>query len=615
MFTTLRSKIFAGFGAVIAVNIVFTLWAIYNFSSIGERVNERVAVNYRATSGSHLLTRSVANQFLLLTEVAEVDWSDSLKSRFNIMRREFLNGLDQLANEFYGGDSERVEKIRLNYQRFNSAAEKLFAQQKRWGSDSIEQLYRLNREVQDDILALTEVGQEDISGELEVLNNQLRQTLLTVGIGTLVAAFIGIIGGSVYSRWAVGAIERLRLGVKNVGKGELAQKVHITSADEIGDLAFEFNRMVEQLRRYEKMNLENLLLEKRKAETIVQSITTPIVVVDNELRILLVNPSALRLLRKPIHTNLEGLTVTELGDGGNISELLTSVVGRVSVDESVHESTTWITEVEGKEQFYLVQVIPLRTESGVGGAIAIFSDVTEFKELDRLKSELLARISHEFRTPVSSILMSVDILREGILGEINQRQRELLDNAKDDCRRLSTMINDILEMSRLERSGKTIRLDAFNLEELVSDVMKPHQLMAEEKGIDLQVRLDPELPNLYAEPEHFRWIVNNLVSNAIKYTGGGGFVEFVATLQDDNLTIVVKDTGVGIPMDSVDMIFEKFYQVERGGERRPGSIGLGLAVVREIVEQYNGTIVVSSELNEGSVFTVRIPLANLSEGV
>ena len=611
MFTTLRSKIFAGFAAVIAVNIVFTLWAIYNFSGIGERVNVRVADTYQATAGSHQLARMIGEQYALLIGVRSGDPVDSVAPRFSIMRREFLNGLSRLATEFYSHDTLQIERIRSDYRRFDSTAQNFLSGPQGGGEVSAEDLYGGAQSVQTEVLALSEVSRDDISVELDILNDQLKQTLLTVGIGTLIAAFIGILGGGIYSRWAVGAIERLRQGVKNVGKGELAQKVHITSADEIGDLAFEFNRMVEQLRHYEEMNLENLLLEKRKAETIVQSITTPIVVVSTELQILLVNSSALRLFRKPIHTHLEGLPVTELGDDGNISELLTVVVGRSLKEDSVHESMTWQTEVEGKELFYLVQVIPLKTASGVGGAIAVFSDVTEFKELDRLKSELLARISHEFRTPVSSILMSVDILREGILGEINDRQRELLESAKDDCRRLSAMINAILEMSRLERKREGTSTDSFALGPLVGDALKPHQLPAEEKGVELHLSTEPDLLRISAEPEHFRWIVNNLVSNAVRYTDRGGRVEVEVKREGADLVILVSDTGVGIPLDSIDMIFEKFYQVERGGEKRPGSIGLGLAVVREIVEQYGGTITVSSELNEGSVFTVRIPLAGL----
>jgi len=327
------------------------------------------------------------------------------------------------------------------------------------------------------------------------------------------------------------------------------------------------------------------------------------------MHILLVNVAALRLFRKSFSASLEGLDVTELTDDANIVGTLRSVVsGNEEEGEPVSGSFTWVTEVEGTQQFYMVQMIPLNVSGTPGGAIAVFADVTEFKELDRLKSEFLARISHEFRTPLSSILMSVDILREQLLGEINGRQRELLDNAKDDCKRLSKLINDILEMSRLESGLGRTAFEDFDPGELAAGVLQPHTLIAEKRGIDLQVELADRFPVFRADPEHFRWIVNNLVSNAIRHTEEGGEVFVSVSTDHEDFVLTVRDTGSGIPLDSLRMIFERFYQVEQGERATPGSVGLGLAIVKEVVESYGGTINVSSELNKGATFTVRIPL-------
>lgn len=618
MFTTLRSKIYAGFGVIIAINVVFALWAIFQFSMIGNEVNTNVAEHYALTAQSIRLSRIAEEQYRVLHRANVGDFTaEEAGLRLENLAKEFTITLAKIPVNLRERDSVLLLHIVQSSQRLDSlSAGFLRGSYRRQGISSnrylLDTLYSAVQQVERNCSALADLSKEQIDAVQADLGDELRRILFVIGIGTLVAVLLGVIGGSFYSRWALRPIKRLQQAVKNVGSGQLGQRVRITTADELGDLSFEFNRMIEQLRRYEEMNLENLLLEKRKAEAIVESITTPIIVVGKDMQILLVNVSALRLFRKPIHSTLEGHDVTDLTDDENIIHTMQSLVeSREESEAAISESLTWMTETEGMERYYLVQMIPLKTSGGTGGGIAIFADVTEFKELDRLKSEFLARISHEFRTPLSSILMSVDILREELLGEINKRQRELLDNAKEDCRRLSRLINDILEMSRLESGPGQKTREEFNPAELALSVLQPHLLIAEKQGIRLEHSLDGSLPTVYADPEHFRWILNNLVSNAIRYTEEGGSVEVEMAVVNDVFQLVVRDTGTGIPADSLQMIFERFYQVEQGERATPGSVGLGLAVVKEVVESYRGTIAVSSELNKGATFTVQIPMQEL----
>ena len=622
MFTTLRSKIYAGFGAIIAINVVFALWAILQFSKIGDEVNRNVAEHYQLTAQSIRLSRIVEEYYRELhrVSVGEQTREDALSAQ-QTLSNEFLVVLAKIPVDLRERDSLLTPRINESWNHLDSLSGvflrgPLSEQGSRLSIYNYlrDTLYTAAQRVEQDCFALADLSKEQIDAVQADLAEQLRRILYVIGIGTLVAVILGIIGGSFYSRWALRPIMRLQQAVKNVGSGQLGQRVRITTADELGDLSFEFNRMIEQLRRYEEMNLENLLLEKRKAEAIVESITTPIVVVGKDMQILMVNVAALRLFRKPIHSSLEGQDVTNLTDDDSIVQKMKLLVDiRVEEENLIPESQTWVTESEGMERYYLVQMIPLKTSGGTGGGIAIFADVTEFKELDRLKSEFLARISHEFRTPLSSILMSVDILREELLGEINTRQRELLGNAKEDCRRLSKLINDILEMSRLESGLGHRTFEEFNPTELALSVLQPHLLIAEKQNIHLQYSLDENLPTFLADPEHFRWILNNLVSNAVRHTEEGGRVEVQIVADADEFHLSVKDTGTGIPLDSLRMIFERFYQVEQGELATPGSVGLGLAIVKEVVESYGGTIAVSSELKKGATFTVRIPLANLTK--
>lgn len=614
MFTTLRSKIYAGFAAVIAINVVFALWAIFKFSQIGENVNADVAEHYRITARSIRLSQIVDEHYRLLHRYSLGDLEEDPSSELALISDRFRRELDDVPVNLRDRDSLLVPRIRETHQRLDSLSQYFIGD--RFPSDGnratvylIDTLYTTVEKLERECFSLADLSKEQIDSVRADLAAQLRGILYAIGIGTLVAALIALIGGSFYSRWALKSIARLQQAVKNVRSGQLGQRVRITTADELGDLSFEFNRMIEQLDRYEAMNLENLLLERRKAEAIVESITTPIVVVGRDMHVMLVNVAALRLFRKSFSASLEGSDVTELTADENIVETLRSVVSGNEVEgETVSDSLTWVTEVEGMERYYMVQMIPLNASGTSGGAIAVFADVTEFKELDRLKSEFLARISHEFRTPLSSILMSVDILREELLGEINEKQRDLLENAKEDCRRLSKLINDILEMSRLESGLGRSAQEEFDLRELAGTVIQPHTLIADKQGIGLHVEIESEFPPLSADPEHFRWIINNLVSNAIRHTSEEGNVFVTLAIDGEDILFTVRDTGSGIPLDSLRMIFERFYQVEQGERATPGSVGLGLAIVKEVVESYGGTINVSSELNRGATFIVRIPL-------
>ena len=619
MFTTLRSKIYAGFAAIITINVVFALWAIVQFSTIGSQVNTYVGEHYQLTARSIRLSRMAEDYYRTLhrLNVGDLNREESAP-RLDNLSHEFLSTLAQIPVDLRGRDSLLVPRIGQSWDHLDSLRG-LFLQEayRAQGLTSdrylLDTLYNAVQRVEKDCSALADLSKEQIDAVQADLGDELRRILFVIGIGTLVAVLVGVVGGSFYSRWALRPIKRLQQAVKSVGSGQLGGRVRITTADELGDLSFEFNRMIEKLRRYEEMNLENLLLEKRKAEAIVESITTPIIVVGKDMEILLVNVAALRLFRKPIHSTLEGQDVTELTDDENIVQKMQALVELRDEDDGDSESgsLTWMAESEGKERYYLVQMIPLKTSGGTGGGIAIFADVTEFKELDRLKSEFLARISHEFRTPLTSILMSVDILREQLLGEINERQRDLLDNAKEDCRRLSRLINEILEMSRLESSSDQRTTEEFSPTELAQRVLQPHLLIAQKQGIELRCSLDESMPTLRADPEHFRWILNNLVSNAIRHTDEGGVVDVSMTVTDGTFDLAVRDTGRGIPPDSLRMIFERFYQVEQGERATPGSVGLGLAIVKEVVESYGGTINVVSELNRGATFTVRIPMSQI----
>jgi signal transduction histidine kinase len=256
----------------------------------------------------------------------------------------------------------------------------------------------------------------------------------------------------------------------------------------------------------------------------------------------------------------------------------------------------------------------LDSEGFLFGVLMLLQDVTQFTELDRMKSDFIATLSHEFRTPVTSINMSVDILNQGLLGPLNDRQKELIASAREDCFRLSKLARELLQLSKLESGRIALRNEELDLQTLIEATVRPLRVQFEEKGVRLLTDVPEGLPRLVADEQQMTWVITNLVTNALKYTEAGGTVSVRVAAGEAHVLFEVEDTGVGIPREHLETIFDKFVQVRRTNDPTPGSVGLGLSIAKEIVEMYGGRIAVRSEVGTGSLFSVRLPLGTVDSG-
>ena len=601
MFITLRSKIIAGYGVLVAVHLVFTLWAVNRFST--ESTAATGAVGSYAARSTYLLH--------LATTASQLYGSLSTSASGEAYRRErsrFQELLQNGSRDLDGVLDSSLSVIDRKFRRFDTVA-------RNWGED-MGQADLVESAFRDLILGIEEGGREStrhLVRQRQVMSTSIQNTLATITLASLVAGIIGILAGVVYARWALQSIERLRTAVRHVSEGEFSQKIHITTADELGDLSFDFNRMIEQLHRYEAMNVESILLERRKAETVVRSIISPIILVDDEGEILLANSAARRLFGEDIDRRVEGLGIRELVDDPDIIAMLELAI---SGQTDRIERMTYSVEREGESHHYSVSIHPMGRSrasgddgGSSGGVIMLFTDVTEFKAIDAMKSEILARVSHELRTPVASVLMSTDLLREGVLGELNERQREMVTDMKTDLRRLSTMIDEILKAARVEGVSSLHDLPPVPVEDSLRESVVRHRQISVESGVSFSVESSlPERFSLRILPEHLQLVFDNIVSNAIRFAGAGGNVRVsFERRREGGLIMSAADDGPGIPLSEQDRIFERFYQVDRGRANPPGSIGLGLSLVADVVRRYGGTVSVTSQEGEGALFTVEFP--------
>ncbi|MDH7515896.1 MAG: HAMP domain-containing sensor histidine kinase, partial [Bacteroidota bacterium] len=248
-----------------------------------------------------------------------------------------------------------------------------------------------------------------------------------------------------------------------------------------------------------------------------------------------------------------------------------------------------------------------RPDGKVIGAVTLFQDVTPFKLLEELKSDFLAAVSHEFRTPLTSIAMSADILLQGMIGPLTDGQRELLESVKGDCDRLKKLVEEILALSKLESvRGLEVR-DRVDIRRVIEESVATLRLQTQEKRITVDIRIEEGLPAVRGDFQQLCWAVVNLVGNAVRYTDPGGSVSVTVRRVGNMVEVAVADTGKGIPQDALERIFEKFVQLESADDYTPGSVGLGLTIARRVVENHGGRIHAESALGKGSVFRFTIP--------
>jgi len=233
--------------------------------------------------------------------------------------------------------------------------------------------------------------------------------------------------------------------------------------------------------------------------------------------------------------------------------------------------------------------------------------MTYLLELDRMKGDFIAMVSHELRSPISAIVQNMNLILDGLVGETTEKQRHLLSRAKERSKGLLDLIADLLEISKIE-AGMTVQCkEPLRVEEVVRTVVELMEGEARAKGISLTTQLDASLPPVLGDKENLEGVFTNLVSNAIKYTPEGGTVHIETCADGDYVKTVVKDTGIGISADDLPQIFDKFSRVKTEKTRGIVGTGLGLSIVKNIVETHLGSIVVESEEGKGTAFTVLLP--------
>jgi signal transduction histidine kinase/HAMP domain-containing protein len=419
-----------------------------------------------------------------------------------------------------------------------------------------------------------------------------------------VAIFLGLAHALRFSAAISAPLRAMAVTAQRIGEGDLDQRIAVSSHDEIGVLAEEFNRMTAHLREYREREAGRLQVAEQKAEVAIESLYEPVIVTDSERRILTLNAAAKRLFGSD--TERAGQPIDVLGDQSRIARAVTDAIARRAPVAAEGEAGLVTLPVDHQERVYRFRTAPMvSADDSVLGTVTVLEDVTRMREIDRMKDEFISVASHELRTPLTSLQMAVYLLDEGSAGVLSEQQKKLVSTARQDCDRLEQLMRDLLDLARLEAGTSAPERRAVLPSDLVEMGLATLRSAIEAKGLVLRLELPPDLPAVLADARQIARVVTNLVANALRHTDAGA-ITVSAREERGRVRFTVADTGAGIPAEYLDRIFERFTQVPGS---RSGGAGLGLPIAKRIVELHGGEIGVQSDLGRGSTFTFWLPVA------
>jgi signal transduction histidine kinase len=607
---TLQTKLLIGLLPTLAILVALGLWAIIMFYRLGGNIDVILRENYRSILAAERMKEAIERMDSgLLFAVGGRD--ERGRRQFDDNRPRFEENLVIEENNItVEGEQELADSLRSLFGEYLAHAERFFAlpaepAQRRSELYFGELLPTFDkiRERADRVLVLN----QDNMTAMDRRARDNAATSVRLMIGALLAAVALLVGAALWlSRSILRPIHAVTDGARALARGELDQIVPAASRDELGELAHAFNEMARTLREYRQSGTARLLRAQKTAQATVDSFPDPVVVVDPVGSVEQANRAARQLFgvvpaaEPPVPwfpaEPLKSLISDVLAGRGDYLPL--------SLEQAIP-----LTD-RGQERYFLPRVLAIRAERDelLGAAVAMV-DVTRFHLLDRLKSDMVATVSHELKTPLTSVQMAVHLLLEELVGPLNAKQIELLLAARQDSDRILTMINDLLDLTRIEQGRVQLDLAGASAAELVEEAVARFQSRAESGGVTLGSEVDVDAALVMVDRERIEHVFDNLINNAIQHTGPGGTIRVTARTDGHRARFTVRDSGEGIPPEQLTRIFEKFYRVPTA--RHSGGAGLGLAIVREIVTAHGGEIDVQSEPGTGTTFTFTLPLAGL----
>jgi signal transduction histidine kinase len=485
-----------------------------------------------------------------------------------------LNLKKQEGNISEAGEKEQTEEIRKNFEELKANPK----DPSNYGEirQSIHEVLDLNATA---IFRKNAVAQETARNAKRLL--AIIFTILILVSFTFIFNLPGIISGPIQS---------LSDGIKEIANKNYSKRIYLKQKDELGDLAIAFNSMAEKLDLYEHSNLAKMQFEKSRIETIINQMRDGIIGLDAKKNILFLNVVAQKLMGLK-ESDIVGKYAPDVALKNDLMRKLLQTDGDKK-DLKIY--------LDDKEGFFNKDILDVTNNKEVIGQVIVLRNITIFHELNEAKTNFIATVSHELKTPISSIKMSTQLLSDERTGPLAEDQKQLINSIGDDVDRLLKITSELINMAQVETGNIQFNLQSTPVTAIVEDALDAVQIQAQQKNISIKTTISADTPMIHADKEKTTWVLINLLTNAIKYSFESSAIEIWVAPKNEEVEVLVKDHGRGIDEKYLARVFDRYFKVPGSHER--SRTGLGLAISKEFIEAQGGKIWVHSQIGAGSEF-------------
>ena len=603
----LRQKLSLGFGGLLLIILVVGVQSIIRLTELGPSIDVILRENYRSVIACQEMKEALERMdsgmlFVFLGE------KEKGMEQIRINEAAFEKALHvELSNITVPGEGEKAIHLEDLFKQFKATLrsarqlETVSTQRQSYFSELFP-LFLEIKKTADDILQMNQKNMSDANDRARrVAASAKKQMYLLLLVGMIVAVGFVIFTG----RWILRPIHRLIRSAEDIKRGNLELVVQSDSRDEIGQLSDAFNEMASALREARRTDQTKLVRIQRATEQTFRSLPDAVAIVDPAGRVEVATETARTVFGLRPNEQIRNLPHRWMGEIF-ADALRTGRTKRLEGEAKVIQHF-----VDGEEHYFSPEAIPiLDRETQPTGIVLVLQDVTQEREQEELKRGIISTVSHQLKSPLTSIRMAVHLLLEEKVGSLTPKQTELLMAAREDSDRLHSILHNLLDISRIESGKVDLNFRGVSPHTLVFESLEPFQMDFKDRGVSLVTEVPDHLPEVQVDTVRMSYAFANLLSNALRYTPPGGRVTVRAVADEAWVHFSVSDTGKGIPSQYLGRIFEQFFRVPEQGDET--GVGLGLAIVKEIVEAHGGRVKVESHLGEGSTFTFTLKRADLS---
>ncbi len=599
-----RTKITLGLSFLLSIILLLSATSVFYLQKLTVQNQRLLKDNYRSLENVNGLQQALQN----ITASFKIDkqkpgistlHEDSLQNEL-IAFRDLIKAQKLRISEI--GEEEIVNQISVDFETLANQIHEGISR-----NSFFNQILPQAQKIQSGINAVYQLNQKTI----EQRNQQAQETaqsvsrtmMLLVGFSLLIVLFFFIRFPNSIAR----PIERMMRAIETLKEGNYQARMQVERKDEFGSLGLAFNQMAERLEEYEQLNVHNLMVEKNRVESLIKKISEGIIGFDADFNLLFINPFAQEILQA------EGQVL--IGKNGHELAKKNKIWKAVLVDLLTYQSTKkryarnkLVKGLHQDKPAYFIRKTVLsyahpEMEDKLNGYVLMLKNITEYKEQDVARTNFIATVSHELKTPISAIKLCLKLLKDKRISDLNEEQKDLIESVEGEANRLLNITQELLNANEMEGGKIKLYPQPTDIKEVLAEAIDSVTTMAEDRNITLQEIVDANISTLLVDQDKLTWILINFLTNALKYGPKNSVVTIAAKYDQERLTISVSDQGTGIPQGEESKIFDRYY-------RLPGSsgkgTGLGLHISKEIVEQMEGEIGVINLPEKGAQFFVKL---------